>query len=69
MRLIKAKEAAEILNVRLPRVYELARVGVIPSVRLGEKQIRFSEPALKEFVERGGIVTNGNGHSDEKRAA
>jgi len=54
MRLIKAKQAAEILDVRLPRLYELARLGTVPSVRLGEKTIRFSESALKEFVERGG---------------
>ncbi len=55
MRLIKAKEAAELLDVRLPRLYELARLGRVPSVRLGEKSIRFSEPALREFIERGGI--------------
>jgi hypothetical protein len=33
MRLIKAKQAAEILDVRLPRLYELARSGAVPSVR------------------------------------
>ncbi len=66
MRLIKAKQAAEILDVRLPRLYELARLGTIPSVRLGEKSIRFSEPALKEFVDRGGVSqTNGHSGTDE----
>jgi excisionase family DNA binding protein len=65
MRLIKAKQAAELLDVRLPRLYELARLGRIPSVRLGEKSIRFSEPALREFVERGGVQVNGNDSDHE----
>ena len=58
MRLITAKQAAELLNVRLPRLYELTRQRLIPSVRLGEKAIRFNEAALIEFVERGGIPAN-----------
>lgn len=57
MRLIKAKEAAELLDLRLPRLYELTRQRLIPSVRVGEKAIRFDEAALKEFIERGGIST------------
>ncbi len=69
MRLIKAKQAAEILDVRLPRLYELARLGTVPSIRLGEKTIRFSESALKEFVERGGTQVNGSKPAHEDRAA
>jgi excisionase family DNA binding protein len=55
MRLITAKQAAEILNLRLPRLYELTRQRAIPSVRVGEKSIRFSESALREWIERGGV--------------
>ncbi len=55
MRLLTARETAQVLNIRLPRIYELARTNVIPSVKFGEKQIRFSEAALKEFIERGGV--------------
>lgn len=55
MPLIKAKEAAEFLDLRLPRLYELTRQRLIPSVRVGEKAIRFDEAALKEFIQRGGI--------------
>ena len=58
MRLITAKQAAEILNLRLPRLYELTRQRAIPSVRVGEKSIRFSESALREWIERGGIVAS-----------
>lgn len=58
MRLIKAKQAAELLNVRLPRLYELTRQRLIPSVRVGEKSLRFDEVALREWVERGGVTQN-----------
>jgi excisionase family DNA binding protein len=53
MRLLTAKETAEILRVTLPRVYELARGGLIPSVRMG-RQIRFHESKLMEWIEQGG---------------
>ena len=66
MRLIKAKEAAELLDLRLPRLYELTRQRLIPSVRVGEKAIRFHEAALKEFIERGGIsATASEPHSQD----
>lgn len=53
MRLLTAKEVARILQVSPARVYELARTGVIPSVRL-TRQVRFEEAALREWVARGG---------------
>jgi excisionase family DNA binding protein len=56
MRLIKAKEAAELLDLTLPRLYELTRQRLIPSVRVGEKAIRFDEAALREWIERGGVT-------------
>ena len=53
MRLLTAKETAGVLQVTLPRVYELARLGLIPSVRMG-RQIRFDEDKLREWATRGG---------------
>ncbi|MBA3711308.1 MAG: helix-turn-helix domain-containing protein [Pyrinomonadaceae bacterium] len=44
----------------LPRVYELARERAIPSVRVGDRQIRFEEDALREWVASGGNVQTGN---------
>jgi len=64
MRLIKAKEAAELLDLRLPRLYELTRQRLIPSVKVGEKAIRFDETALKDFIQRGGIRTSGDEHDN-----
>ncbi len=61
MRLIQAKRASEVLSVSLARLYELARLGIIPVVRLGPRQIRFDEDALTEWVQRGGLAAEGNG--------
>src|SRR6266404_539112 len=61
MRLIQAKRASEVLSVSLARLYELARLGIIPVVRLGPRQIRFDEDALTEWVKHGGLTTEGNG--------
>lgn len=58
MRLITAKQASEIMGVGVPRIYELARCGVIPSVRLGAKQIRFDEDELMAWARRGGATEN-----------
>lgn len=64
MRLITAKQVSERLGVALPRVYELARLKVIPSVRLGPKQIRFDEEELSAWARRGGAT---EGHADDQR--
>jgi excisionase family DNA binding protein len=60
MRLMTAKETAEILQVALPRVYELARHGLLPCVRMG-RQIRFDEEKLREWVMRGGSTDRQQG--------
>ena len=53
MKLLNAEQVAEILNIRLHRVYELARLDAIPVVRLG-RQMRFDENALHEWIKSGG---------------
>ena len=62
MRLITARQVSETLSVPLPRVYELARLRVIPFVRLGPKQIRFDEDELAAWAKSGGAL-EGNGRS------
>lgn len=52
MRLLTANEVANILRVSTARVYELARVKSIPSITLGQRQIRFDETALRDFINR-----------------
>jgi len=53
-RILVAAEVAELLRVSEQRVYELARTGKIPTIRLGARQYRFSERAITEWAERGG---------------
>jgi excisionase family DNA binding protein len=55
MRLLTAKQTAEILQVSPARVYALARLNLLPSVRLG-RQIRFEDGALREFIVNGGAA-------------
>ena len=56
MRLLTAKQVASEWQMPLARVYELARLGVLPIVRFGlnRRQIRFPEDELREWVRRGG---------------
>jgi excisionase family DNA binding protein len=52
-RLLTAQEAAERLGIRLHRLYELARAGTVPHVRLG-RTLRVDPTALEAFIDRGG---------------
>ncbi len=51
--LLTAKEVAALLRVPALRVYELARTGAIPCVRIG-RQVRFPEDGLRAWIARGG---------------
>jgi len=55
-RLLKAPEVAQIINASIPRTYELLRQGMIPAVRLGQRQIRVSEQVLLDWIKQGGSV-------------
>jgi excisionase family DNA binding protein len=52
MRFLTAKQISEILQVSLPRVYELARQNKIPVIRMG-RQVRFEEDMLLQWIKRG----------------
>jgi len=51
--LLKAKDVAELLSVKPSRVYELARRGLLPCVRLG-RNVRFDPEQIRQWVENGG---------------
>lgn len=57
-----AKEVSEMFQIDLQRVYELTRRKLLPSVKLGERQYRYSENALQNWIEQGG-----NGQSEVSR--
>lgn len=54
MKLLTAREVSQVLQVTPARVYELARERAIPTVRIGERQVRFDEAALREWIANGG---------------
>jgi excisionase family DNA binding protein len=54
-RVIRAPAVAERYDLSLDRVYELAREGRIPAIRLG-KQLRFSLEQLAKWEAAGGAV-------------
>ncbi len=53
-KLLTVLEVSEILDVKPARVYEMTREKLIPFVKLGERQYRYSEFALQAWIENGG---------------
>lgn len=53
-KLLTATEVSEVLRIDLQRVYELTRRKLLPCVRLGERQLRFSPQAIEDFITNGG---------------
>jgi len=53
VKLLTTDQVAQILQISKVRVYEDARRGIIPSVRIG-RLLRFSEEALDAWIARGG---------------
>jgi predicted DNA-binding transcriptional regulator AlpA len=59
-KLARVPRVAEILDVKKGRVYELVRENFFPPgvvIKLGKRQIRFNEGALREFIARGGCLS------------
>ena len=61
MRLLTVREGADVLRVKPARAYQLIREQVFPPgvvVRIGNKQLRFSEDGLRAWIETGGNSAN-----------
>lgn len=54
-RLLTAPQVAASLGLAVPRVYELAREGNLPVVRLG-RSMRFHPAQVAAFIEAGGTA-------------
>ena len=63
--ILVADEVAELLRVDKQRVYELVRTNQIPFIRLGERQYRFSAPAIQNFLDTGGTQKGNDGQGEE----
>lgn len=49
-----ANDVSEILQIDLQRVYSLTRKKLLPTVKLGDRQYRYSKQAIERFIENGG---------------
>jgi|GEM_PF-3261817 len=58
-KLLTVKEVSEILDLKPARVYELTRQHKIPFVQIGERQYRYHEPAIWDWIEHGGNKEKG----------
>lgn len=65
-RLLLAEDVAELLRIPRRRVYELARAGTLPSVRFGDRQVRFDEAKLLAWIEAGGELSPPNENGNTK---
>jgi excisionase family DNA binding protein len=61
-KLLTANDVSEVLQIDLQRVYSLTRRKLLPTVKLGERQYRYSKQAIERFIENGG-----NQESEENR--
>ncbi len=52
--LMTANDVSEILQIDLQRVYSLTRKKLLPTVKLGDRQYRYSKQAIERFIENGG---------------
>lgn len=53
-KLLTANDVSEVLQIDLQRVYSLTRRKLLPTVKLGERQYRYSRQAIERFIENGG---------------
>lgn len=53
-KILLAKEVGEWLNIDVQRVYEITRRGLLPHIKIGDRQYRYSETAIQRWLEKGG---------------
>lgn len=53
MRLLTIPEVSELLRIPRQRAYEVARLGLLPTVKIG-RQVRVDEDKLRKWVDGGG---------------
>jgi excisionase family DNA binding protein len=63
-RLMDAVETGKFFGIQPQRIYDMARKGILPVVRLG-RQIRFDQDQLEKWISEGGKALPG-GWKNEK---
>lgn len=56
--LLTPKQVSEYLSLPVATIYEHARTGLLPSVRIG-RSIRFKKEVLEVFIDEGGQAFEG----------
>jgi len=64
-RLMGVDEVAEVLAMKPTSVYELARKGLVPHVRIG-RSVRFLPSQLRAFLESGGQALPGGWRAEPR---
>jgi excisionase family DNA binding protein len=54
--LLTAKDLAAQFKISIQQVYELARTNRLPTVRLGQRQVRFNAAAIRRWIDQGGLT-------------
>ncbi len=53
-KILTADEVADVLRVNRQRVYELTRRDLLPHIKIADRQYRYLESAILEWLEKGG---------------
>jgi len=48
--MVTVEELAKMLRIGRNSAYELVRAGIVPSLKIGRKQIRISKPAVIDYI-------------------
>ena len=59
-KLLKVADVGELLDLKRARIYELCREKAIPFILIGQRQYRFSQTALQNWIENGGSQQDEN---------
>jgi excisionase family DNA binding protein len=67
-KLLTVNEVADALDLKPARVYSLSREGKLPFlVKIGERQYRYHEKLMQEWLLNGGNADNKNEVTDEHK--
>ena len=62
-KLMRVPAVAELLDIPVARAYEMARTGLLPTVRLG-RQLRVDPARLEDWIRSGGQPLSGGWRKD-----
>jgi len=58
-KILQAKEVGEWLNIDVQRVYEITRRGLLPHIKIADRQYRYSQSAIQKWIDEGGTQKEG----------